>query len=237
MTLHWRDYKPGHGLKSISICTGARWWRRGLGPDNRSEGALLFHCRDDIGRWEWENAVCTATVWREGDRRGCHGRAWRHYCNKAKIIRTQIEVFTANTEKESDRALPLKIYIEIYIYKKNIYKKIKMKCLGLATLWITGKLFCVGLLLRIAQSNFYFGFFLSYFVLFVLFFFFFSIWDCILAQTDQFVIFIFTSSLQSHPSFYPVADNRGNQNNARSWFCSKYESIWWCVTKNRHLLP
>lgn len=103
-------------LKSISICTGARWWRRGLGPDNRSKGALLFHCRDDIGRWEWENAVCTATVWREGDRRGCHGRAWRHYCNKAKIIRTQIEVFTANTEKESDRALPFKIYIYINIY-------------------------------------------------------------------------------------------------------------------------
>lgn len=141
-------------LKSISICTGARWWRRGLGPDNGSKGALLFHCRDDIGRWEWENAVCTATVWREGDRRGCHGRAWRHYCNKAKIIRTQIEVFTANTEKESDRALPLKIYIYIKIYIK------KMKCLGLATLWITGKLFCVGLLLQIAQSNFlFFSFF------------------------------------------------------------------------------
>lgn len=33
-----------------------------------------------------------------------------------------------------------------------------MKCLGLATLWITGKLFCVGLLLQIVQSNF--GFFL-----------------------------------------------------------------------------
>lgn len=47
-----------------------------------------------------------------------------------------------------------------------------MKCLGLATLWITGKLFCVGLLLRIAQSNSYFGFFLFRFVLFVLFFFF-----------------------------------------------------------------
>lgn len=31
-----------------------------------------------------------------------------------------------------------------------------MKCLGLATLWITGKLFCVGLLLQIAQSNFFF---------------------------------------------------------------------------------
>lgn len=49
-----------------------------------------------------------------------------------------------------------------------------MKCLGLATLWITGKLFCVGLLLRIAQSNFYFVFiFLFRFVLLVLFFFFF----------------------------------------------------------------
>lgn len=31
-----------------------------------------------------------------------------------------------------------------------------MKCLGLATLWITGKLFCVGLLLQIVQSNFFF---------------------------------------------------------------------------------
>lgn len=78
-------------LKPVSICAGARWRRRSLGPDHRSKGALLFHCRDDIGRWEWENAVCTATVWRKGDRRGCHGRAWRHYCNKAKIIRTHIE--------------------------------------------------------------------------------------------------------------------------------------------------
>lgn len=95
-----------------------------------------------------------------------------------------------------------------------------MKCLGLATLWITGKLFCVGLLLQIVQSNFFF-----------------SIWDGIMAQTDQFIKFIFTSSLQSHPSFYPVAHNIENQNNASIWFCSKYESIWWCVTKNRHLLP
>lgn len=35
-----------------------------------------------------------------------------------------------------------------------------MKCLGLATLWITGKLFCVGLLLQIVQSNFFIFFYL-----------------------------------------------------------------------------
>lgn len=34
-----------------------------------------------------------------------------------------------------------------------------MKCLGLATLWITGKLFCVGLSLQIVQSNFFILFF------------------------------------------------------------------------------
>ena len=76
-------------LKSIAICTGARRWWRSLGPYNRGKGALLFHCRDDIGRWEWENAVCTATVCREADRRGCHGGARRHYCNKANISTNQ----------------------------------------------------------------------------------------------------------------------------------------------------
>lgn len=78
-------------LKSIGICTGARRRWRCLGPDNGGKGALLFHCRDDIGRWEWENAVCTATVWREADRRGCHGRARWNYCNRANIVTTQRE--------------------------------------------------------------------------------------------------------------------------------------------------
>lgn len=37
-------------LESIPIGAGAGGRRRSLGPDHRREGALLFHCRDDIGR-------------------------------------------------------------------------------------------------------------------------------------------------------------------------------------------
>lgn len=203
-------------LKSISICTGARWWRRGLGPDNGSKGALLFHCRDDIGRWEWENAVCTATVWREGDRRGCHGRAWRHYCNKAKIIRTQIEVFHGKHGKREWLGLASLKYQKKECIKKNNNEMPRLgHSLDNRQTLLCWTYFCYKLCSPI----------------------FFSLWDCIMAQTDQFTISIFTSSLQSHPSFYPVADIIENQNNASIWFCTKYESIWWCVTKNKHLLP
>lgn len=37
-------------LQSVPIGAGAGRRRGGLGPDHGREGALLFHCRDDIGR-------------------------------------------------------------------------------------------------------------------------------------------------------------------------------------------
>lgn len=37
-------------LESVPVGAGAGGRRRSLGPDHGREGALLFHCRDDIGR-------------------------------------------------------------------------------------------------------------------------------------------------------------------------------------------
>lgn len=37
-------------LESVPVGAGAGGRRRGLGPDHGRKGALLFHCRDDIGR-------------------------------------------------------------------------------------------------------------------------------------------------------------------------------------------
>lgn len=41
---------PPLTLQSVPVGAGAGGRRRSLGPDHGREGALLFHCRDDIGR-------------------------------------------------------------------------------------------------------------------------------------------------------------------------------------------
>lgn len=76
----------------------------------------------------------------------------------------------------------------------------KNKMRWLATLWITGKLFCVGLRLQIVQSNLV----LSFVFLFPPFKP--RLGNGMYQSSCHVNFFVYiTSSLQSHPSFYPVA--------------------------------
>lgn len=83
---------------------------------------------------------------------------------------------------------------------------------GLATLWITGKRFCVGLSLPIEQPHFVLIFVLG------------ANKMALGPILGQFVVAIGTPSLWGHPSFYPVAHITEHPSNAHTRLCSEYES-------------